>query len=96
MPKFQQTRAPPTLPHRDRGDTSDGAPPSSGHNPETVNPPLVIHVINGIDKGVTDKKPALITNKETSVSVPTDSKNGLVMMHIEFNGIEHNPENHGA
>ena len=51
MPKFQQTRAPPTPPHRDRGDTSDEAPPPPGHNPETINPPLVIHVINGIDNG---------------------------------------------
>nr|POE85713.1 putative inactive leucine-rich repeat receptor kinase xiao [Quercus suber] len=95
-PKFQQTRAPPTPPRRDQGDTSDGVPPPSGHNPETVNPPHIIHVINGIDEAVMDTQLALITNKETSVSVPADSENDPVMMHTEFNGIEHNPENHGA
>ena len=95
-PKSQQTRAPPTPPRRDQGDTSDGAPPPSDHDLETINPPLVIHVINGIDEGVTNMQPALITNKETSVSVPIDFENGPIMMQTEFNGIEHNPENHGA
>uniref|UniRef100_A0A7N2RF99 DUF4283 domain-containing protein n=1 Tax=Quercus lobata TaxID=97700 RepID=A0A7N2RF99_QUELO len=46
-----QTRAPPTPPRRDQGDTSNGAPPPSGHNPETVNPPPVIHVINDSGNG---------------------------------------------
>nr|POE85708.1 hypothetical protein CFP56_35828 [Quercus suber] len=53
-PKFQQTWAPPTPPRRDQGDTSDGVPLLFGHNPETINPPHVIHVINGIDEAVTD------------------------------------------
>ena len=71
-------------------------PPPSGHDPKTVNPPPIIQVINGIDEGVTNTQPALITIKETSVSVLVDSENGPIMIHTEFNGIEHNPENHGA
>ena len=73
------------------------APPLTSHTLETANPPPISHVINGIDEGVTDMQPALNTHRETSVSIQADSENGPeFMIHTEVNGIEHNPENHGA
>lgn len=96
-PKFQQTRAPPTPPRWDQGDTSARAPPLTSHTPETTNPPPISHVINGIDEGVTEIQSAFNTHRMTPVSIQADFENGPdFMIHTEFNGIEHNPENHGA
>ncbi|KAL0000189.1 hypothetical protein SO802_019791 [Lithocarpus litseifolius] len=92
-PKFQQTRAPPTPSRRDQEDSSVRDPTPSGHTPEM---PPVRHVINGIDEGVTDLQPAFNTHEKLSVSGQDVSENGHdFMMHTEFNGIQHNPENHG-
>ncbi|KAK9997821.1 hypothetical protein SO802_017424 [Lithocarpus litseifolius] len=93
-PKFQQTQAPPTPPCRDQGDSSARAPPMSGHTPET---PPVRHMINGINEGVIDIHPVLNEHKKPSVTSQDNSENSPdFMMHTEINGIEHNPENHGA
>lgn len=98
-PKIQQTRTSPRPSRQEQGDTSARAPPSTCYTPEADTPPSETHVSNGIaiDEEVTDIQLAIKRSKEISVSTQSVLENSPdIMIHTNFNGIEHNPENHGS